>query len=272
MVTYKTPDRLRRHYDIEKKLAERLRNSTAAERPNLYATIYNDLFIQVPELGESNDDESIRYARQNFKLLKRFLKPKTVFLEIGAGNGDLSRLVAPHVKQLVALEVSAETIARFVPPSNVKVVLSKGVDIPVPAESINCAFSTQVLEHIHPDDALLHVQNVARTLKKDGVYICKTPHRFSGPHDVSGYFDQEATGLHLKEYTIAEMVELFAQGGLGKCSVYYGGKGFYLPFPLSLARFIERCIARVPLGRRRSVARFYPLRALFGITLVGKKL
>lgn len=272
MVTYKTPDRLRRHYDIEKKLAERLRDSTPEERPELYATIYNDLFSQIPELGESNDEESIRYARQNFSLLKRFLKPEVVFLEIGAGNGELSRLVAPHVKHLVALEVSAETIARFVPPPNVTVVLSKGVDVPVEQGSIDCAFSTQVLEHIHPDDALAHIQNVTKTLKPGGIYVCKTPHRYSGPHDVSGYFDLEATGLHLKEYTIGEMVELFAQGGLKKCSVYYGGKGFYLPFPLWLAKIVESRVGKVPLRFRRSVARFYPLRALFGITLVGKKL
>lgn len=271
MVTYKTPDRVRRHYDIEKKLADRLRHSTAAERPELYPKVYNELFSQVPELGESNDEESMRYARQNFKLLKRFLKPSTVFLEIGAGNGDLSRLVAPHVKRLVALEVSEETIARFVPPANTTVVLSKGVDIPVEAGSIDCAFSTQVLEHIHPDDALMHIENVAKTLKPGGMYVCKTPHRYSGPHDVSWHFDLEATGLHLKEYTIGEMVDLFKQGGLTRCSVYYGGKGFYIPFPIALARIVERFVALVPLKYRRKVARFYPLRALFGITLVGRK-
>jgi SAM-dependent methyltransferase len=271
MVNYASPERLRRHYDIEIALAARLRNSTAAERPELYATIYNELFSQVPELGAANDEDAHRYAEQNFKLVKRFLKPATVFLEIGAGNGELSRLVSPYVKKLIALEVSAETISRFAPPPNTTVVLSKGVDIPVDPESIDCAFSTQVLEHIHPDDALLHVSNVCKTLKTNGMYICKTPHRFSGPHDVSGFFDLEAQGLHLKEYTISEMIVLFKAGGFGTCRVLYGGKGFYLPFPLWLARAIEVCLKPVPLKIRRKIALFYPLRALFGITFVAVK-
>ncbi len=272
MVMYKTPERLREHYEYEKKLADRLRASSAAERPELYVRIYNDLFSHVPELGDEHGEESLRYAKQNYRLVKRFVKPSTVFLEIGAGSGELSRLIAPEVQQLLALEVSAETIARFVAPYNGKIILSKGVDIPVEPGAVDCAFSTQVLEHIHPDDALAHIQNVVRALKPGGVYICKTPHRFSGPHDVSQYFDLEATGLHLKEYTIVEIVELFRKGGLGRCELYMGGKGYYLPVPLSFALWVERLVGMIPLKLRQRVGRFFPVRALLGITIIGYKI
>jgi SAM-dependent methyltransferase len=151
-------------------------------------------------------------------------------------------------------------------------VLSKGVDIPVEPGTIDCAFSTQVLEHIHPDDALQHVQNVVRSLKVGGKYVCKTPHRFSGPHDVSGHFDLEATGLHLKEYTLVEIKELFRRGGLRRCVLYMGGKGYYLPVPFMFALWIERLLGIMSLKFRQRIGRFFLVRALLGITIVGYKI
>jgi hypothetical protein len=46
-------------------------------------------------------------------------------------------------------------------------------------------------------------------LRQNGTYLCVTPSRLNGPHDISKYFDDEATGLHIKEYTNAELQALF---------------------------------------------------------------
>jgi hypothetical protein len=57
------------------------------------------------------------------------------------------------------------------------------------------------MEHLHPEDALEQLQKIRRTLARGGVYVCITPNRVNGPHDVSGLFDDEARGLHLREYS-----------------------------------------------------------------------
>ena len=44
-----------------------------------------------------------------------------------------------------------------------------------------------------------------------GVYICITPNRVSGPHDVSRGFDEVATGFHMHEYTGREIRPLVAR-------------------------------------------------------------
>ena len=264
-------DRTRFHYELEKKLANHLRHSTKEERPELYVSLYNELFSKVPEMAAENKAESARYARQACALLRRFITPSSVFLEIGAGGGALSALVAPLVKKVYALEVSAETIAQFKPSSNTEVVLAQGVEIPLAADSVDCAFSTQVLEHIHPDDALDHVQNVVRVLKNGGVYVCLTPHRYSGPHDVSRAYDTEATGFHLKEYTIRELIMLFKKGGLRDIQVYANVRGWYVRYPLGVAYALEQVLGILPRKVQQLISRLYPVKMFFGITIVGKK-
>ena len=37
--------------------------------------------------------------------------------------------------------------------------------------------------------------NLYRALKPGAVYVCITPNRLSGPHDISLYFDSVATGF-----------------------------------------------------------------------------
>jgi hypothetical protein len=67
---------------------------------------------------------------------------------------------------------------------------------------------------MHPDDMLVHFKSVYAILKDDGRYIFSTPHKASGPHDVSRVFrSNELMGMHLKEYTYAELKSLLRQAG-----------------------------------------------------------
>ena len=45
---YRTPEQLREHYEIEKELATKLRESSHEERRALYASLYEELYQLVP--------------------------------------------------------------------------------------------------------------------------------------------------------------------------------------------------------------------------------
>ena len=75
----------------------------------------------------------------------------------------------------------------------------------MPAGSVDLAFSDQLMEHLHPDDAVEQLRNIHRALKPGGVYVCVTPNRLYGPSDISAFFDDEARGFHLKEYSLDEI-------------------------------------------------------------------
>jgi SAM-dependent methyltransferase len=121
----------------------------------------------------------------------------------------------------------------------------------VPNGSVTLAYSFQVMEHIHPDDALEQLRNLFAAVAPGGSYVCVTPNRLNGPHDVSKYFDLVARGFHLKEYTIAELEQLFRGVGFSRVLAYPRFSGRYLRMPLGFLKAFERCYGWLPARMRR---------------------
>jgi hypothetical protein len=87
------------------------------------------------------------------------------------------------------------------------------------------------MEHLHAEDAIEQLQNIYTALAPGGSHICVTPNKWTGPHDISRYFDDEATGFHMRQYTASELHSLFIEVGFSKIRLCVGGKGKYLTCP-----------------------------------------
>lgn len=272
---HRTADEIKQHYEVEKQLAARLRGADAATRKRLYPVLYDDLFKQVPlhpQLTRKQDEsEAAAAVELRMRLLSRFLHPRSVFLEVGAGDCSLSRRVAERVRNCYALDVSQEILDRSGSQPNMQTVLSDGCTVPVPEGSIDVAYSYQVMEHVHPDDAMEQLHNIYRGLAPNGLYLCVTPNRLSGPHDISRYFDAVATGFHMKEYTLTELEAIFRCIGFRKTIPYVGIANYYIAAPVGLLKLIESILARLPGGVRRWLANQRGVRNLLFISLVGVK-
>jgi SAM-dependent methyltransferase len=258
---------------VERLLADRLRQASKEARRTLYPTVYDELLRSVPDhplnhLQRAPDDVA-RDVRYYLDMLSPFLRSESAFLEVGAGDCALSLAVARKVKRVYAVDVSAEITAHVVPPTNFQLVLSDGTSIPVPAGSIDLAFSNQLMEHLHPDDAPEQLQQIFTALAPGGRYLCATPNRLNGPHDISRSFDTTATCLHLREYTVRELVPIMKQAGFRTVQVYYPSQ--HLCAPTGPVEAIEALLETVPAHMRRSLASSEPLRRILGIRLVATK-
>jgi SAM-dependent methyltransferase len=271
----RTPAQLREHYEIEKELAAKLRNASRQERRTLYSEVYNELFQRVPAhpqlTRKSSDRDTQRIVAYQMQFLKRFLKPDATFLEVGPGDCALSIEVAKHVKKVYAVDVSDEITKGLSKPPNFQLILSDGCGIALPDNSVNVAYSHQLMEHLHPDDAFEQLQNIYNALAPGGVYICVTPNRLSGPHDISVYFDRLATGFHLKEYTIHELGDIFKKVGFSKVASYAVVRGLSTKFPRFALLMLESFLDAIPYAFSVKLARCLPCRILLGIRLVGSK-
>ena len=263
----RTLEQLRAHYQIERELADQLRRASATARPGLYSSLYNELFRRVPELVNQDQYSTLERIKREMRPLQGWLDQDTVFLEIGPGDCKISLEVAQSAKKVIAIDVSSEITKQIKSPINFSLVLSDGRSIPVPENTVNVAYSNQLMEHLHPDDALEQLKDLYRALAPDGIYLCLTPNRLSGPHDISMYFDEVATGFHLREYTNLELVALFKKAGFSHIVVYMGFSGYYIACPLFLVNFMEATLARLPHSLRKK-ARGTPLNNIF---ISGKK-
>lgn len=268
---YRTPEAIKRHYDIEKELAATLRQASTSERRLLYASLYDELFRRVrdhPQLHQKRSPQAMDLeVRRVMHLLRRFLRSGMSFLEVGPGDCSLAFSVARTATRVFAIDVSAEVTRCSATPANVSVILSDGTSIPVPNASIDIAFSNQLMEHLHPDDANNQLKNIYDALALGGKYICMTPNRVTGPHDVSRDFDDVATCFHLREYSIAECAALFRTVGFRRIAFYAGARGIYVRTPLALAIACERLVSVFPSAIRRSRL----VRFMLGMTVVGYK-
>jgi SAM-dependent methyltransferase len=264
---------LREHYLIERELSDRLRHAGAEERRGLYPLVYDELFRRVPHHPQNRPgDGRARGVEQDLKFLRRFLKPGAVFLEIGAGDCALSCRVAGMVRQVHAIDVSAQIMQAERVPANVERALSDGCSIPVLAGTVNVAFSDQLMEHLHPEDAAEQLRNIYRCLAPGGLYVCITPNRLYGPRDVSAYFDEVATGFHLHEYTGRELRCIFAAVGFSRVRFYAGAHGWFVPAPSRLLAAVEGALGALPYRLRKPLADNRPVRALLGLRVIAHKL
>jgi SAM-dependent methyltransferase len=141
--------------------------------------------------------------------------------------------------------------------------------MPVDAQSVDVAYSNQVMEHLHPDDALEQLAHIHRSLAPGGVYVCITPNRLTGPHDISMYFDERATGFHLKEYTFGDLRRLFLEVGFSRVKALLGGRGRYATAPALTVEGVETVLERFAAPTRRVLARRLLLSGIVGIRIVG---
>lgn len=254
----RTREDIEHHYRVEIELADRLRHAPRAERLGLYGAVYDELFRRVPNHSQLTRKVSAEERRaavaDRIALLRRFIRSDTVFLEIGAGDGSLTLEVARHARKAYALDVSREILSGVQHP-RVETVLSDGCSVPVPPGTVTLAYSFQVMEHIHPDDALEQLHNLYVAMAQGGSFVCVTPNRLNGPHDVSKFFDPVARGFHLKEYTVTELDRLFRQVGFRDVQVYLRFRGRYLKTPAALVKGLERVFGALPYALRRRLGR-----------------
>jgi len=247
---------LRRRFEIERELAGRLRAAPKAERWRLYGPVYEELFRRLPDqpqLAQKADPAARAVLTElQIQLLSPFLDGVETFLEIGSGDGSLVRSLAPEVSRVFAVEASETVIAGEDMPANLRVLRAGSERIELPTGSVDLAFSCHFVEHLHPDDLADHLSEVRRVLRPGAPYVCVTPNRLLGPHDVSQHFSDVPQGLHLAEYGHRELGRALEAAGFGQVRALRGVGRPATPWPLLPYALAEAVLDRLsaPLRRR----------------------
>jgi cyclopropane fatty-acyl-phospholipid synthase-like methyltransferase len=210
-------------YLLEKELAARIRAASVDDRPRVIKEAYTRLYSEATWHRALHKTEE---QRRNTVLAKDAIfgwalgKGNDV-LEIGCGTGEYLAHIAPHQRSCAGVEISTVKAEEFPDAGgNLKFELMEGVRLPAqPDASYDVVFSSQVMEHLHPDDLPLHLSEVYRVLRLGGRYVVDTPSGLNGPHDISKGYDAVATGMHLKEWTYTELTPLLRAAGFSHIKV-----------------------------------------------------
>ena len=260
---------LRHHYEVERELAARLRASSREERTALFGRLYGELFERVPDhprhTRKGSEAARRRGVQAQMRLLQGTLRPEQVFVEFAPGDGWLSNAAAATAAQVYAIDISDQRDLSTPPPANVRHVVYDGYHVDLPDACADVVFSYQFLEHLHPDDVAPHLELVRRLLKPGGCYVFDTPHRYSGPHDISRYFGDRLDCFHFQEWTHRDMRRLLRAHGFSEARVFRMGRPQTGLFNV-LVDGLEWLLQPLPhRWRRRLCGRLFPSVAMVAV-------
>ena len=204
-----TEEMILTHWELEKYLTHKLLISTPENRRRIFAECYSKLYRELTWLNDYVDTSRKKSTDRYRNWINLIGKPPARIYEIGSGKGDLIRYLADCGYQCRGTEITVERgSSYFANCSNISWGFSDGIHLDQfePLNSYDVVISSQVIEHLHPDDIVDHFKGVFSILQSGGKYILDTPHRYFGPSDVSRIFGYaEAQGMHLKEYNYHEI-------------------------------------------------------------------
>lgn len=260
----------RQQYELERQAAREILASTRADRTLVTQQAYDRLYREAPWHVDLQASPGVRVVRAQrlASLLTRHVQRAKRVLELGSGRGELLTLLAERYQAVsfTGLDVSIEKLNSQQRGSLPNLIFRIG-DAVEPHEephSFDLVISSQVLEHLHPDDVPLHLHSVLGLLAPGGVFALATPNRYTGPHDASAFFSATPCGTHLKEWTVAELRGELRRAGFSRVMTdvplvahmrrFTSIPGDVLLMPASAKAATERIGCIVPRGSwRRSL-------------------
>jgi ubiquinone/menaquinone biosynthesis C-methylase UbiE len=118
-------------------------------------------------------------------------------LELGAGDGFLSTLLARHARVLFATEIRRGGL-REDPPGNVRYAFCDAEALPFRAAKFDLIFTSHLLEHL--PDLQGALADMRRTLDEEGLMVHLVPSRLWKILDLALFFPSQAVHV-LEVYT-----------------------------------------------------------------------
>jgi len=232
--------RVRNHraaqFELERRLRNKILSCPPQERGLAVDRAYQELFEKFPNHSRLalTEENKWRRGRMNARLIAPFLKQKAHILEVGCGTGYVITALAEQGHTCYGVKVSQDML-KLCQARGLDVIQGTACSIDFPDDSFDIVFSQELLEHLHPDDVPGHYSEAFRLLKPNGILIVETPNRRTGPQDISRGFTRVAEGLHLKEWSVWELIQMFKKSG------YVNARGSLAPqFLARRSRSIHR--------------------------------
>jgi 2-polyprenyl-3-methyl-5-hydroxy-6-metoxy-1,4-benzoquinol methylase len=170
-------------------------------------------------------------------------------LDVGSGNGWLSRTLRPRDVTVLSVDLSMNNLKRIVRELHGSGFMASADGIPLAAESVDTVFASEVIEHLN--EPMIAVAEFFRVVKPGGRVVITTPYKENIKQHLCIHCNKlTPANAHLHSFDEDRLTTIFSQAGASE--IYYrriGNKVLvflrlsyllrWLPFPVW--SFIDRC-------------------------------
>ena len=119
------------------------------------------------------------------EMLKEFITPEDVVLDVGCGIGRIEKGLAKHCAEIHGVDVSKRMVKlarkRLKGFGNVYIYRNSGRDLSsFPDDKFDFVFSIDVLQHLEKEDSVFYLYEIHRVLKPNGKLYFNVPNFFDG--------------------------------------------------------------------------------------------
>lgn len=236
-------ERKERHFEVEVDYTRRILASpkNSPERARLFQEGYDAVTRLIADYNPGGGET--HYTDVVAAIVERRVPKGAEVFDLGCASGNLLVELARRGFRISGIDVSGELVRQartklqdcgFADRVSRSDVMEYAHSAPV-----DCIVMDNVIEHFHPDSVGDVLRKCHAMLKPGGQVVVLTPHRLSGPHDITREFrplGTPAQGLHLKEFTFTDLDDELRLAG------FRSVMGFpFHPRLLRKIRFVPDC-------------------------------
>ena len=249
------------HYRIEKDYAKKILLSPP--HSEIRSKLLREGYDKIKEITDqySQGLSETGHTEIVMSIIQKIVKKGGAVFDIGCARGSLIKALAQKGYAVKGIDISLDYIKKAK-----EELRSLGIEHCVEYGDIDdykydglfdCIVMDNVIEHIIPDTVISILKKCWGMLLNNSSIIILTPHKYSGPHDISYHFlplGSKAEGFHFKEYSFSELAGLLKKAGFMEILGYPLFLGYYKKIDLHpstwaarKAEFLEKVMERTVL-------------------------
>lgn len=264
------------HFNWEVAYASSIKRSArgSVRREKLFTTAYDGLTLILREMRARDGRDLDAPMGFNSAHLNSMIEiagpPPRTMLDVGCGTGTLVRELIARGYDAYGIDISTDVVIKarelanrsFGQDLSVRFSVGNFIRHDFGEQTFELIHSNDVLEHIHSDEASDFLSKCRRLMCRNGVLWLITPNRLTGPGDATSLrlpWGTPAIGLHLKEYTLAELSALLRQANFRhvESRLLGVGRGRRPTKPRTIYAWLKRAaeplLGRIPFNLRRRI-------------------
>ena len=174
--------------------------------------------------------------REIARLIRRYLKPGNVFLEVGCGDLSVPKFLPRDTfYNGIDLEISAFHVQALSKRARVNLACALATALPVDSNSVDFIVSAETFEHIPEIDTAL--VEIHRTCKNNAILVCTIPNNHCYKYDCIGKNKE-----HINEWHYEEFISLM------KCHGFDLVEGHMIGWWLPLSTWLMSLSCQLPIS------------------------